>query len=144
MLLLPIIAVLSYEEFSAALEYKDEINKTGFEFTLDEEDNKARIDAIPDMLELSAAQDVFVTMLDNLSQNKASAELTRDSLYERALYQSACKAAVKGGRQDNEENIAWICDMLMNIPDIKVCPHGRPVVTELDKRYIDRQFERIK
>lgn len=144
MLLLPIVAVLSYEEFSAALEYKDEIVKTGFEFTLDEEDNKARIDAIPDMLELSAAQDVFVTMLDNLSQNKASAQLTRDLVYERALYQSACKAAVKGGRQDNDENIAWICDMLMNIPDIKVCPHGRPVVTELDKRYIDRQFERIK
>ena len=144
MLLLPITCILSYEEYNAAGEYREEIEKTGFEFSLDENDNKVNIEAIPDMLSVSNASDVFVTMLDNLANNKQSATLTRDAVYEKALYQSACKAAVKGGRQDNDDNIAWICDMLMNIPDIKVCPHGRPVVTELDKRYIDRQFERIK
>ena len=144
MLLLPIQCILSYEEYLAASEYRQEIVRTGFEFRLEEDDNKASIEAIPDMLDLSNATDVFVTMLDNLSQNKQSALLTRDAVYERALYQSACKAAVKGGRKDTDDDIEWICDTLMSIPNIKVCPHGRPVITELDKRYIDRQFERIK
>jgi DNA mismatch repair ATPase MutL len=45
---------------------------------------------------------------------------------------------------DSDENVRWICDTLLSMPDIKVCPHGRPVITELEKRYIDRQFDRIK
>ena len=144
MLLIPINIKLSSGEYSSALEFKSEITETGFEFSLDPSDMSVHIEAIPDMLDLEQAQDVFVTALDNLANNRASAALTRDAVYEKALYQSACKAAVKGGRHDNDDNIRWICDTLMSIPDIKVCPHGRPVVTELDKRYIDRQFERIK
>ena len=144
MMLLPIEVRLSSEECTAAIEYTAEIVNTGFEFSLDTEKMTARIDAIPDMLSIGAAQDLFVSMLSDISSVGASADLARDAIYERALYQSACKAAVKGGRADSDENIAWICDTLMKIPDIKVCPHGRPVLTELDKRYIDRQFERIK
>ena len=144
MMLLPIEVRLSSEECTAAIEYTSEIVNTGFEFSLDSENMTARIDAIPDMLSIGAAQDLFVSMLSDISSVGASADIARDAVYERALYQSACKAAVKGGRADNDDNISWICDTLMRIPDIKVCPHGRPVLTELDKRYIDRQFERIK
>ncbi len=144
MMLLPIEVRLSSEECSAAIEYTAEIVNTGFEFTLDSESATVKIVAIPDMLTIGEAQDLFVSMLSDISSVGASAGLARDAIYERALYQSACKAAVKGGRADSDENIAWICDTLMKIPDIKVCPHGRPVLTELDKRYIDRQFERIK
>ena len=144
MLMLDIDVELSPEEYSAALDFEKEIKDTGFDFSLDENKRHAHVCAIPDMLELSAAQDLFVCVLDNLSKGLASAQMTRDALYEKALYQSSCKAAVKGGRHDSEENIKWICDTLMSIPDIKVCPHGRPVITELEKRYIDRQFDRIK
>ncbi len=144
MLLLPIELKLSHEEYSAAEEYNGEINDTGFSFTLDEKSLTAQVQSIPDMLTVSEAQDLFLTVLDNLAFDRAGAVMTRDALYEKALYQSSCKAAVKGGRPDSDENIRWICDTLMSIPDIKVCPHGRPVITELDKRYIDRQFERIK
>ncbi len=144
MLLLPIDIMLSCEEYSAALDFGAEIRDTGFEFTLEDEKRLAHVEAIPDMLELSEARDLFVCVLDNLSNGLASAQMTRDALYEKALYQSSCKAAVKGGRHDSDENIKWICDTLMSIADIKVCPHGRPVITELDKRYIDRQFDRIK
>ncbi len=144
MLIIPIDAELSSEEYAAALEYEKEIKDTGFDFTLQEQGRMAFVNAIPDMIDLSDAKDLFVCVLDNLANDLASAKLTRDALYERALYQSSCKAAVKGGRHDSDENIKWICDTLMSIPDIKVCPHGRPVITELDKRYIDRQFDRIK
>ncbi len=144
MLIIPIDIELSAEEYSAALDYEKEIKDTGFEFSLEQTTRFVHVEAIPDMLELSDAHDLFVCVLDNLSNNLASAQMTRDALYERALYQSSCKAAVKGGRHDSDENIKWICDTLMSIPDIKVCPHGRPVITELDKRYIDRQFDRIK
>ena len=144
MLMIPVNVKLSGDELSAAIEYSKEISDTGFCFSVNESKSTASIDAIPDMIELSCAEDVFLSMLDNLSKQNSYARMTRDAYYERALYQSSCKAAVKGGRMDSDENVRWICDTLLSMPDIKVCPHGRPVITELEKRYIDRQFDRIK
>ena len=40
------------------------------------------------------------------------------------------------------EQIKAIVDKLMLIPDITVCPHGRPVAMVIEKSKIDRQFER--
>ena len=54
------------------------------------------------------------------------------------------KAAIKAGREYATEHIKWIVDKLMAIPDITVCPHGRPIAYKLTKRELDRQFDRIK
>ena len=63
---------------------------------------------------------------------------------ERALYQIACKAAIKGGRAYTPEIIEWLVKKLLDLPDVIVCPHGRPVAYKLTKRELDRQFDRIK
>lgn len=144
MLMIPIYHKLSHDEFSAAMEYRDDIMATGFDFSLVEDDFMVEITAIPDMLDTDNSSDLFVSMLGSIADNTGDVKLARDAIYEKALYQASCKAALKGGRNDAEENIKWICDTLMSIPDIKVCPHGRPVITELGKKYIDRQFDRIK
>ena len=68
---------------------------------------------------------------------------TIEKLYEKALYQAACKAAVKGGRHDDPETVKRICDVVMNDPRIRYCPHGRPVALEMTKSHFDRQFSRI-
>ena len=44
---------------------------------------------------------------------------------------SSCKAAVKAGREYAPEQIKWIVDKLMELPDITFCPHGRPVAMEM-------------
>ena len=33
---------------------------------------------------------------------------------------------------------------VLTLPDITVCPHGRPIAFALTKRELDRQFDRIK
>ena len=48
----------------------------------------------------------------------------------------------KGHTEYAAEHIAWICDKLMRIPDITVCPHGRPVAMTLSRANLDRQFKR--
>ena len=68
--------------------------------------------------------------------------LTRDIIFEKALYQASCKAAIKAGREYPVEHQKWVVEKLMEIPDITFCPHGRPVAMELSKKNIDRQFER--
>jgi len=58
------------------------------------------------------------------------------------LYQASCKAAVKAGRHDGEEHIKWICEKILTLPNIKYCPHGRPVAFEMSKNMLISTFKR--
>ena len=49
---------------------------------------------------------------------------------------------MKGGRMDSESDMRFVVEKILTIPDITVCPHGRPVVINLPKRDLDRQFGR--
>ena len=68
--------------------------------------------------------------------------LTRDIVFEKALYQASCKAAIKAGREYPPEYTEWVVSKLMELPDITVCPHGRPVAMEIARTKINHQFER--
>ncbi|MBQ7333516.1 MAG: hypothetical protein IJW38_04120, partial [Clostridia bacterium] len=63
---------------------------------------------------------------------------------EKALYQIACKAAIKGGRIYDKALIEWLIEKVLELPDITVCPHGRPIAYKMKKSELDRQFDRLK
>jgi hypothetical protein len=81
------------------------------------------------------------TMAGRILNSTGSVKLTRDILFEKALYQAACKAAIKGGRSYAEGHIEWLVKKLMEIPDITFCPHGRPVAMELSHHTLDKHLE---
>ena len=56
----------------------------------------------------------------------------------------ACKAAIKGGRVYDRALIEWLVKKVLLLPDITVCPHGRPIAYKLKKSELDRTFDRIK
>ena len=85
---------------------------------------------------------MLAVIADRIKSNTGTAMLTRDIIFEKALYQASCKAAIKAGREYPPEYIEWLVSKLMEIPDITFCPHGRPVAMELTKKKIDHQFER--
>ena len=53
-------------------------------------------------------------------------------------------AAIKGGRVYDSSVTKWIVERVLSLPDVTVCPHGRPIAYRLTKNELDRQFERIK
>ena len=140
MLLTPIEISLDTAALDTASAYREEIEKIGYTYEVD--GKTVRIQQIPSFLDASDAADVFCEMADRLSESTGTAELTRDARYERALFQASCKAAVKAGRQDDEAHLKWICQQVMTRPEIKFCPHGRPVCFSLTKAEIARRFGR--
>ena len=87
---------------------------------------------------------MFSSLVSSLCEHGENIEFQRKSVFEAALYQTACKASVKAGRYYDEAFIKYICDNLLRYDCIKYCPHGRPVAFELTKRELDRRFGRIK
>jgi len=140
MLMIPIEFEFSSEDLQIIADYRAEIEAIGFVYEI----NGKRISVlgIPIGIESVAVEDMFATMADRIRTDTGSAQLTRDIVFEKALYQASCKAAIKAGRVYASEHIAWICDKLMRIPDITVCPHGRPVAMTLSRANLDRQFKR--
>lgn len=141
-LLIPIKIQLDDAELSAVIEYRQEILACGFDYGVDRDAKTAILSQIPREIGLGMAEDAFLTMTERLASGTGDAAITRALLFEKALYQTACKAAVKGGRTDTAENIDWIVQKVLALPDITVCPHGRPIAVEMTHSYLDRQFER--
>ena len=139
-LMLPVEVMLKSDEINALVQYKKEITSTGFEFTSGR--NTVSVTAIPEGIETGAATDMITEMADRLLSGTGTAGLTRDIVFEKALYQASCKAAIKAGREYPEGNETALVAELMKIPDITFCPHGRPVAMELSKKTLDRQFKR--
>ncbi len=142
MLLSPITVELTPALISAAEDYFEDICAIGFDFSLSDH-RRAEISAIPAELGVNESRAIFETIAEQLANGTGSAAITRDTLFEKALYQASCKAAIKIGREYDEGHLRWICDKLLVLDDIKVCPHGRPVAFEMSKSDIERQFKRI-
>ena len=141
-LLLPVTVLLTADEMSVAEEYKAEIESIGFELEL--QNGHVNITAIPDAISVQNAESLITEMLDDILKGKGNPELTEKIRREKALYQVACKAAIKGGRSYDASIIDWLVGRVLALPDIIVCPHGRPIAFRLTKTELDRQFDRIK
>ena len=142
LLMLPLTVVLSPEELAIASEYADEMRAVGFEYNIN--GTAADIIAIPEAIGTDDAEALFIRMLDEIVDGRGKPSITEAIRREKALYQVACKAAIKGGRVYTKEILHWLIKKLLALPDITVCPHGRPVAFRLTKNELDRQFERLK
>ena len=140
-LISPIEIMLTSSEIAIINDYLTEFEKLGFK--IQTKKYSVLISSIPTELASCDVQDTVSTMVNRIKNGQGDPKLTRDILFEKALYQASCKAAIKAGREYVEAHTDWIIEQLMKIPDITFCPHGRPVAMELSKRNLDNQFERI-
>ena len=140
-LMVPEKIELDNVEKATVSEYSDEISAVGFEFR-NEANQEIMLYAIPIGMKLDDAKDLFMSIVSRLSSGTGVAELSKDIVFEKALYQASCKAAIKAGRPDAKEDTEAFIKKLMALPDIKYCPHGRPVAFEITKDSIEKQFKR--
>ena len=138
LLMLPLEVMMTSDEVSVLDEYRSEIEAVGFEFSCGR--NTVSITAVPEGISLDAVSDMLAIIAERIKSSTGTAMLTRDIIFEKALYQASCKAAIKAGREYPPEYVAWLVDKLMELPDVTFCPHGRPVAMELSKKKIDHQF----
>ncbi len=140
LLMLPLEIMMTSEEAHLLEEYREELCAVGFGF--EKGSFCIRVTEIPEGISTAAVPDMLTVMAERIKASTGTVALTRELMFEKALYQASCKAAIKAGREYPAEYSKWVVDKLMELPDITVCPHGRPVAIELTHKNLDYQFER--
>lgn len=133
---------LSPQEREACEKYKKEISDMGFDFSI--EDKGVILRGVPCDFEFSEGRTFFFSLITSLTESEGGLYADGQNYFERALYQSACKASVKAGIKYDDAHVRWICDNFFRYDCIRRCPHGRPVAYEMTKRELDTRFGRIK
>ena len=133
---------LSPQEREACEKYKKEISDMGFDFSI--EDKGVILRGVPCDFELSEGRTFFFSLITSLTESEGGLYADGKNYFERALYQSACKASVKAEIKYDDAHVRWICDNFFRYDCIRRCPHGRPVAYEMTKRELDTRFGRIK
>jgi DNA mismatch repair protein MutL len=56
---------------------------------------------------------------------------------------TACRAAVKAGKELKPGDIQALVKQLLSDDSVRYCPHGRPVIYELSRHELEKQFGRL-
>ena len=137
-LLQPIPVRLSPSAAAELLANTDMLEELGFEI---EEfgENTVLLRQIPmDLSPETAAEAVETLAADLLSGRRESKDTVRDEL----LHTVACKAAIKAGWRNDEQELLAVVKEVMSREELKYCPHGRPICVSLSKKQLEKQFKR--
>lgn len=139
MLLVPVTVTLSKEEYSAVLENLDLLAKAGYGIE-DFGNGMIILNECPTAVADGDLSSVVMELAGYLADNRR--ELIPEKL-DWIYHSTACRAAIKAGDKTSAYELNIFVEKLLNNPDIRYCPHGRPVLIELTKHDIEKNFGRI-
>ncbi len=73
----------------------------------------------------------------------AGSRQVRDKKTEWVLHSMACRAAVKGGDKTPPQQLLHLAQQILSGAVPPFCPHGRPVVLEITRKELEKQFGRL-
>ncbi len=139
LLLIPVTVTLSKEEYSAILDNIDLLDESGFDV---EDFGNGCVIVRECPMEISAddVQDVICEIAGRFVEKK------QDVTFEKMdwiFHSVACRSAIKAGNFTSRLEMERFAKQLLSMPDIRYCPHGRPVFIEMTKRELEKNFGRV-
>lgn len=131
---------LSKKEYNIIIENLNYFSKSGF-LIEDFGQGSVVIRECPMEIDPSQAQDVVTEIASNLILNKTDAS---SDIIDMMLHTTACKAAIKAGNKNSLSELEKLANDVLFDENVRYCPHGRPVLIELTKYELEKQFGRIQ
>ncbi len=138
-MLQPVNVTLSPDEYNAVLENTELLEEAGYDIS-DFGDRCVKVNACPPELIDCNISDIVIELAGYLANNVKS--LIPEKL-DWILHSRACRAAVKAGNFTSSYEAEKFVELLLKREDIRFCPHGRPVLIEMTKKELEKQFKRI-
>ena len=138
MLLAPVPVTLRKEEYDAVLRHAQMLADAGF-LVEDFGTGTVSVTACPILLDASDVQDAIEELAAYLC--RSSQQILTEKM-DWIYHNTACRAAIKGGDFTSEYELRKFTEKLLSMPDIRTCPHGRPVMIEMTRREMEKSFGR--
>lgn len=139
-LLKPVTITLSKEEYSVIMENLAEFSKAGFSVE-DFGFGTVIVRETPMELDSESITEIVCELAAALASNKIDIRSSKtDWLY----HSVACRSAIKAGDATTDYEMKKFIGELLKNPDIKYCPHGRPVMIKMTRNELEKSFGRIQ
>lgn len=139
LLIEPSEVLLSPEEYEAVSSFAKQLENTGILLKFGE-DSKVLVEGLPQSLESSDPAELLQSIADILVRGNDNAE---GALFDDVLHTMACKASIRANEDQDVTELAYLANIVLKDNNIRYCPHGRPVVTQISERQIEKYFGRI-
>ena len=139
MLLAPVTVSLGKEEYSAVTENLEIISKAGFEIE-DFGNGTVIVRSCPMDLEDCEIVPLIGEIAEYIIKNLR--DITNEHL-DWIYHNVACRSAIKAGDESSDMELLALVKQVVNDNEVRFCPHGRPVMIELSKYELEKQFGRV-
>lgn len=138
-LLAPVTVTLEKSEYTAVLQNLPALYDAGFEVE-DFGSGTVLVRSAPLRLEGQDIADAVLEIAGYLAENRSDITTEHmDWLY----HNIACRAAIKGGNSSRREELIALAEKLEENPEVRYCPHGRPIYVMMKKRTLEKEFGRV-
>ena len=135
----PVIVTLSLQEETLLNRHLGEFQSVGFEIE-PFGGREYAISAVPDNLYGLASRELFLEILDGLSD---VSERASDQIVLEKIASMSCKAAVKGNSHLSTAEANALIGELLTLENPYNCPHGRPTIITMTKYELEKKFKRV-
>ena len=139
MLLQPITVTLEKSEYDAAINNIDMFKACAFDVE-DFGNSTVIVRSAPQYLDAADINDCVTEMADYIAMGKNDIFTEKMDWF---YHNVACRSAIKAGNKSTPQELIDIVKKLEENPQIKYCPHGRPVCIVMTKNEIEKQFGRV-
>lgn len=135
----PVTVTLSKEEYSAVVENLSLISDAGFDIE-DFGGGSVIVRSCP--IDLDNCE--IVPLIDEIAGYlvKNRNDITNEHL-DWIYHNVACRSAVKAGDKNSPEELQQLVKQVLFDNEVRYCPHGRPVLIEITKYELEKQFGRV-
>lgn len=138
-LLIPITVTLDKIDYDAAISNLDMFSKCSFDVE-DFGNGTLLVRSAPQYIDATEIPDCIEEMCGYIASGKNDIFTEKMDWF---YHNVACRSAIKAGNKSTQAELMEIAWTLEKNPQIKYCPHGRPVCIVMTKYEIEKQFGRM-
>lgn len=139
LLIEPCEVLLSAEEYDACYRFNSKLENIGLLLKFGE-NGRLVVEGVPQSLEESNPAELVQSIVEILVNGDDNAE---GELFDDVLHTMACKASIRANEKQDISELSYLASLVFNDSNIRYCPHGRPIITQISKKQIEKYFGRI-
>lgn len=139
LLLAPVTVTLGKEEYIAVNENLETVSEAGFDLQ-DFGNGTIIVRSCP----IDLDNQEIAPLIDEIAQYlvKNRRDITNEHL-DWIYHNVACRSAIKAGDNNSAAELLALAKSVVTDNDVRFCPHGRPVMIEISKYELEKQFGRV-